>query len=1431
MEGLTGVGYDAQTKSIEADLSISGKEKGIPPQLTIGLPVFNGAATIRDALDTLLGQTYRHFILVISDNRSSDGTVDICREYAARDARIRFIQQPENLGPAMNFRYVLFEARTPYFMWAAADDVWAPGFIERHIAFLAAHPDYVLSQSRVLFTINGQPSHLSTGTYPLRGSARENAARYFMNPADNSRYYGVFRTTVLQLVFPPRSFYGLDWAVAAGTLRFGRHNEFDDVMMLRDSSDPMTYERILGREHNFILWRIFPLLFMTKYVLGHRLVPFSSRLVYALLKANVYMHLRFGLYRWKRLADFYLESNRFRGSIRQSLASLISEVAAPGLGRRIGAARHLAVSSLRRIGHRLWRRLPLSYDRRLSIKLALFRRLPGVARRLPGFETWSARSASLPTSDTAPGESSLPLPTEHWLPVERPRDFAAMVSVIVVTNQDVLTTLRLLDSLARGSSDVPYEVILVDRGSPDASGLAFRQRADVVYLRVPNGISYAEAARAGVERAHAEHLVFLEAESVAGDGFLRILLGALDHAAMAGPQLRYPSGLLRAAGARLTPGFKDSYVGHLDVPLHPRYQMVAPTDFCPGGFAITRHDYDFVGGLAGGFGDIECAGAELALCLRMAGRRVVMHPRALMTSGRPIGRGGKASSLEASGPNEADWNLLIARSGGLVNPTGLGRLSPTLYARPRRLLYIDAETPAPDQNAGSIEALNLMKIFDRLGYRVTFVPESNFTHGGRYTEDLQQFGIQAIWYPHYDSVRSVIEEIAADLDVVVLCRASIAERYLTLVRMLAPRAKIVFNTVDMHFLRLRREAELADNQGLREEAEQTRKSEFTSIAEADATIVVSSFEEELIRKELPAAQVHVIPLVREIPEQLDVPGFSERTDIVFVGTYQHPPNRDAVLYFAKEVWPLVQRSLPDARFLIVGSAVTPEIAALAGNGIQVLGYVPDLEPLLHRCRVSVAPLRYGAGIKGKVGTALQAGLPTVATTVAVEGTPIMPGQEVIVADHAAEFAAAVVQLYGDEVLWRRLSRAGFDFVRREYSFEANVPRITRLLRSIGTTYLVTAGSEPSQTDLARADLADSDSPLYQPSRFWERLQSGNTRLLTDVAVLNFKRTVNNNYFQWLPANLLDPQVQNLLRHWAAQPGNWPIQAITQSADTPVLGGIDDFQGQNPFTTHPGYFAFYCFFVGLLWHYAAGRDESGLFERLEEPTLGNPLPVRLDGKLISQDLANSLIELCEVRALMKLASLPVESRIIEIGAGYGRLAYVCLKAGPCKYVIVDIPPALTLAEWYLGSIFPDLRVFGFRDFARFADIAEELAAADIAFLSMKQVELLPDGFCHVAVSISSLHEMRLDQIEFYKQQLDRLTTGCIYFKQRNEWHNPLDLLTVGRADFLMPESWSLVLDRRHPVQEDFCELGFIRQKVLAPTASDLGVSEIDDGLEP
>src|SRR5262249_40310790 len=154
----------------------------------------NSAATVRAALESVLAQSYDNFVLVISDDNSSDGTGEICREYAGRDPRIRYVHQTKNSGPVSNFRFVLFEAATPFFMWAAAEDLWAPNFVERTLNFLMSNPEYVCCQTRALCITKKGASYFSAGTYPLTGTWSENAVRFFRDPADNSRYYGIFRT-------------------------------------------------------------------------------------------------------------------------------------------------------------------------------------------------------------------------------------------------------------------------------------------------------------------------------------------------------------------------------------------------------------------------------------------------------------------------------------------------------------------------------------------------------------------------------------------------------------------------------------------------------------------------------------------------------------------------------------------------------------------------------------------------------------------------------------------------------------------------------------------------------------------------------------------------------------------------------------------------------------------------------------------------------------------------------------------------------------------------------------------------------------------------------------------------------------------------------------------------------------------------------------
>jgi glycosyltransferase involved in cell wall biosynthesis len=486
---------------------------------------------------------------------------------------------------------------------------------------------------------------------------------------------------------------------------------------------------------------------------------------------------------------------------------------------------------------------------------------------------------------------------------------------------------------------------------------------------------------------------------------------------------------------------------------NPAYLFSRDVDYCPGAFALRRETLSELGKFSGEYESFEVSALDIATRLQAVGGRSRYWPAAIASDWSPAVNRRTGARIPADAPALiADWEKFAAANVDMLRRRAdAERLGQVAHDRScgKRLLFVDADTPRPDQSAGALLALNLMRMLTDLGFRIIFVPQSNMAFVDGYTEALQASDVEVLYFPHFISVSEILEKQGAEFDVVVLCRANIVERYIDEVRAKAPQARLVFMTVDLHFVREMREAQLLNDPHLFAEAEISRISELASIAKADATIVVSTYEADIVRSALPTARVHVVPLLFDIPDRPGPISLAGRPDIVFVGSYQHSPNRDAAAYFAREVWPRVRQRLPHARFLVVGSGVTPDVRALSGGGVQVLGFVKDLDAVFATCRMSVAPLRFGAGLKGKVASSMLAGLPVVASSIAVEGTPLRDGVEVLVADTPEVFADAVVRVYGDQELRQRMVTAGFDFVRREYSIEANMSRVIGVLEDAG----------------------------------------------------------------------------------------------------------------------------------------------------------------------------------------------------------------------------------------------------------------------------------------------------------------------------------------------------------------------------------------------
>jgi glycosyltransferase involved in cell wall biosynthesis len=375
--------------------------------------------------------------------------------------------------------------------------------------------------------------------------------------------------------------------------------------------------------------------------------------------------------------------------------------------------------------------------------------------------------------------------------------------------------------------------------------------------------------------------------------------------------------------------------------------------------------------------------------------------------------------------------------------------SALVLAPPRSVvLMIDACYPRPDRDSGSLDQISFVRIFQALDYEVYFAADIELGVETHYRDHLATIGVRCVTYPDYLSVEDFLERHGAAITVCFLSRVHFGARHIDTVRRLCPDARIIFNTVDLHHVREQREAELKQDAEALGRAAETRIMELAHAANADATIVVSDQEAELLRREVPQAHIFMVPLIREYAVTRAAP-FATRSGIGFIGSFQHMPNVDAVTHFLNDIWPLVWRSLAQAEFFVIGSDLPSDLAERRDDGVTFIGYVPKLEPWLDRLKMTVAPLRYGAGAKGKIVTSLAHGVPCVASPIAAEGMGLEDGREILVGRTHQQFADRIVALYNDERRWTQLSDAGMSLIQSRYSIDHGIGLMRGVLDTVG----------------------------------------------------------------------------------------------------------------------------------------------------------------------------------------------------------------------------------------------------------------------------------------------------------------------------------------------------------------------------------------------
>lgn len=645
--------------------------------------------------------------------------------------------------------------------------------------------------------------------------------------------------------------------------------------------------------------------------------------------------------------------------------------------------------------------------------------------------------------DLAIGEEYLRFGKLSFLKEKSPK-----VSIVIPVYNQIHYTYLCLQSILEHTKDVSYEVIIADDVSGDATEHLSEFVEHITICRNTENQGFLKNCNNAAKAAGGQFVMFLNNDTQVTEGWLSALVNLIEadpSIGMVGSKLVYPDGRLQEAGGILWSDGSGWNYGRLDDPDKAEYNYVKDVDYISGAaILLSVNLWKQIGGFDERFAPAYCEDSDLAFEVRKAGYRVVYQPLSKVihfegiSNGTDVnGTGLKRYQVENSEKLRDKWKEEFAKQ--CVN-TG----SPSPFrARERSMgkpviLVIDHYVPTYDKDAGSKTTFQYLKLFLKKGYTVKFVGD-NYLHEEPYTTTLLQMGIEVLYGTEYlTGIWDWLDKNGKDISFAYLNRPHIAAKYVDYIEEHTD-IKIIYYGHDLHFLRELREYELTGDLQKKQASNYWKSIEFSLMQKALVSYFPSYVEAEAIRAI--DGSIHVKPITAYVYETfLDNinQDYEGKEGLLFVGGFSHPPNADAVLWFSEHIFPLIREKLL-VNFYIVGSSVTDEIRALEQpeNGIIVKGFVSEeeLSKLYGSCKLVVVPLRYGAGVKGKVVEAIYNGVPVVTTSVGSEGIP-GSGEVLVVEDKPELFAQAVIELYHDNARLKKLSDKSQEYIKAHFSVDA-----------------------------------------------------------------------------------------------------------------------------------------------------------------------------------------------------------------------------------------------------------------------------------------------------------------------------------------------------------------------------------------------------------
>lgn len=618
------------------------------------------------------------------------------------------------------------------------------------------------------------------------------------------------------------------------------------------------------------------------------------------------------------------------------------------------------------------------------------------------------------------------------------------VSIIIPVHNNWRFTQKCLQSVLQYTPGAAIEVIVIDNNSTDATRELLTAARGVRIIANTENKVFVEGCLQGAEISRGQYLLFLNNDTEVTNGWLTALLQPFSDpkVGIVGAKLVYPDKTLQEAGGIIFSDGSGWNYGHGDNPNLPQYCYRKEVDYCSGAcLLIPTRIWNEVGGFDRRYAPAYYEDTDLCFGVRDKGYKVIYQPEAEIvhfggaSAGRDTATGYKRFQDVNREKFIEKWQVSLRRDHHQgANDLYLARER----GKAKRILIVDHYAPAYDKDSGSLRMFSIIEILLELNYKIAFWPDIR-SYEKTYIPLLQRMGVEILYEPL--EFHSYFKEYGCYFDVVLLSRPYIAEKYIDTVQKYS-KAATIYDTVDLHFLREQRQAELA--------VATMKKTEFSLAEKCDATLVVSSVEHELLASESFGNKVEILSNIHKDGSRGRP--FDGRDGAIFIGAYDHAPNEDGVVWFVKTILPEIRKDIPEFTLTVLGSNPTPAVLDLACDHVIVTGYVADVSEYFECARVFVSPLRYGAGVKGKIGHAFSFGLPVVTTSIGAEGMALVAGRDAMIADNAEEFARATVELYRSGKLWREISRNCRKIIAERFSRDVAREKLQSVLQSISAKH-------------------------------------------------------------------------------------------------------------------------------------------------------------------------------------------------------------------------------------------------------------------------------------------------------------------------------------------------------------------------------------------